>query len=147
MPDLYRSSDGNFIISIDPAQLDMDTVHEFLSRAYWAKSRPRERTQQAFESSLVFGMYEQTRLIGIARVVTDYAVVAYLCDVFIDEDYRGRGLGTWLVQTILAHPPLMNVRRWLLATSDAHGLYQKFGFDRIPEPEKWMQRLKPHPGE
>lgn len=147
MPDLYRSSDEKFAISTDPKLLDMETVYEFLERAYWAKARPRERTQQAFSNSLVFGLYSKTRLIGIARVVTDYSVVAYLCDVFIHEDFRGCGLGVWLVQTVLDHPDLQHVRRWLLATSDAHGLYQKFGFDRIPEPEKWMQRLKPHPGE
>lgn len=147
MPAFYESSQGSYTISTDPTLLDMETVYEFLERAYWAKSRPRERTQQAFANSLVFGLYAENRLIGIARVVTDFAVVAYLCDVFIHEDFRGHGLGVWLVQTVLECPSLAHVRRWLLATSDAHGLYQKFGFDRIPEPEKWMQRLKPHPGE
>ncbi|MBI5354099.1 MAG: GNAT family N-acetyltransferase [Chloroflexi bacterium] len=136
-----------FTISTDPARLDMNAVKDFLSQAYWAKGRPIERTQTAFDNSLVFGLYEGSRQIGIARVVSDFAIFAYLCDVFIHEDYRAHGLGKWLIQSVLEHPDLINVRRWLLATNDAHGLYQQFGFTPMTEPEKWMQRLRPFPGE
>jgi GNAT superfamily N-acetyltransferase len=136
-----------FTISTDPSRLDMNTVYDFLSRSYWAKTRPRERTDLAFVNSLVFGLYEGSRLIGMGRVVTDFSVVAYLCDVFIHEDYRGQGLGKWLIQSIFEHPDLKHVRRWLLATDDAHGLYQQFGFEQLPEVEKWMQRLRPFPDE
>jgi len=144
MLQIHRDS---FTISTDPSRLDMNAVHDFLSRAYWAKGRPRERTEYAFANSLVFGMYEGKRQIGVARVVTDFSIVAYLCDVFIHENYRGHGLGKWLVQSMLEHPQLKPVRRWLLATDDAQGLYQQFDFSQLPEPEKWMQRLRPFPGE
>jgi GNAT superfamily N-acetyltransferase len=136
-----------FTISTDPSRLDMNTVYDFLSRSYWAKTRPRERTDEAFANSLVFGLYEGSRQIGMGRVVTDFAIVAYLCDVFIHENYRGYGLGKWLVQSILEHPDLSHVRRWLLATDDAHGLYQQFGFEQLSQVEKWMQRLRPFTGE
>jgi GNAT superfamily N-acetyltransferase len=136
-----------FTISTDPSRLDMNAVYDFLSRSYWAKGRPRERTDQAFANSLVLGLYEGSRQIGLARVVTDFSVIAYLCDVFIHEDFRGQGLGKWLMQSMFKHPDLKHIRRWLLATDDAHGLYQQFGFEQLPEVEKWMQRLLPFPGE
>jgi GNAT superfamily N-acetyltransferase len=136
-----------FTISTDPSRLDMNAVYDFLSRSYWAKARPRERTDLAFANSLVFGLYEGSRQIGMTRVVTDFSVFAYLCDVFIHEDYRGQGLGKWLMQSMLEHPDLSHIRRWMLATDDAHGLYQQFGFEQLPEVEKWMQRLRPFPNE
>jgi GNAT superfamily N-acetyltransferase len=132
-----------FTISTDPSRLDMNAVYDFLSRSYWAKTRPRERTDLAFANSLVFGLYEGSRQIGMARVITDFSIVAYLCDVFIHEDFRGQGLGKWLMQSMFEHPDLKHIRRWLLATDDAHGLYQQFGFEQLPEVEKWMQRLRP----
>jgi GNAT superfamily N-acetyltransferase len=136
-----------FTISTDPSRLDMNTVYNFLSRSYWANTRPRERTDEAFANSLVFGLYQGKRQIGVARVVTDFSIVAYLCDVFIHEDYRAHGLGKWLMQSVLEHPRLKHIRRWLLATDDAHGLYQQFGFEPLTNVEKWMQRLRPFPGE
>ena len=138
---------NQFTISADPARLDMNAVYDFLSRTYWAKTRPRERTDEAFANSLVFGVYEDKQMIGMGRVVTDFSIFAYLCDVFIHENYRRFGLGKWLAQSILEHPDLKDVRRWLLATDDAHGLYRQFGFEQLPEVEKWMQRLRPFPGE
>ena len=136
-----------FTISTDPSRLDMNAVYDFLSRSYWAQTRPRERTDLAFANSLVFGLYEGSRMIGMARVVTDFSIVAYLCDVFILEEFRGQGLGKWLMQNVLEHPDLKHIRRWLLATDDAHGLYQQFGFEQLPEVEKWMQRLRPFSNE
>lgn len=146
MAQIIETHREQFIISNDPARLDIDAVCDFLSRAYWADTRPRERTELAVANSLVFGVYEGTKQIGIARVVTDYSIMAYLCDVFIHEDYRAQGLGKWLIETILAHPDLKDVRRWLLVTSTAHTLYQKFDFEILPEPEKWMQKFSPFAG-
>ena len=147
MTQLMEIHRDQFTISTDSSRLDMNAVYDFLSRSYWAKTRPRERTDKAFANSLVFGLYEDNKQIGMGRVVTDFAIVAYLCDVFIHEDFRGHGLGKWLVQSMLEHPDLKHIRRWLLATDDAHGLYQQFGFGPLTEVEKWMQRLRPFPGE
>ena len=147
MPQIFETHRDQFTISANPARLDMDVICDFLSRSYWAKTRPRARTELAIVNSLVFGMYDGAKQIGFARVVTDYSIVAYLCDVFIHEDYRGQGLGKWLIETILAHPDLKEVRRWLLATDDAQSLYQRYGFDALPEPEKWLQRFRPFPNE
>ena len=135
------------LISTDPARLDVDAIAEMLTRAYCAKGRPRERTERALANSLVFGMYDGERQIGLARVVTDYAIFAYLCDVFIHEEYRGRSLGKWLMETVLGHPDLQGLRRWTLATNDAHGLYRQFGYETLPHPERWMERFRPFPEE
>jgi GNAT superfamily N-acetyltransferase len=147
MAQVYETHRDSFTISTDQSRLNMSAVYDFLSRSYWAKTRPRERTDAAFANSLVFGVYEGERQVGMARVVTDYTIVAYLCDVFIHEDYRGHGLGKWLMQSMLDHPDLKHVRRWLLATDDAHGLYRQFGFEPLTDVEKWMQRLRPFPNE
>jgi len=143
MPQILESRRDNFTISTDFDRLDIDTICDFLKRAYWANTRPRERTERALQNSLVFGLYEGNRQIGLGRVVSDYSVFAYLCDVFIHEDYRAHGLGKWLIQTIMAHPDLKDVRRWVLVTNDAHGLYQQFGFASIADPEHWMQNFRP----
>ena len=147
MPQFFEAHRDPFTISTDPARLDMDAVVDMLARAYWAVGRPREKTERAFENSLVFGVYDGDKQIGMARVVTDFAVFAYLCDVFIHEDYRARGLGKWLMQTIMNHPDLAEMRRWLLVTSDAHGLYRQYGFTTIEDPERWMQMFKRYPQE
>ncbi len=147
MPQIFEVHQDQFTISTDPARLDMDAIVDMLQRAYWATGRPRERTERAFHNSLVFGIYDGDRQIGMARVVTDYSIFAYLCDVFIHEDYRARGLGKWLMQTIMNHPDLVDMRRWLLVTSDAHGLYRQFGFTTIEDPGRWMQIFKRFPQE
>lgn len=147
MEPIFETRRAEYMISTDPARLNMDVVCDFLARAYWAMGRPRERTELAFAHSLVFGLYMDGRQIGLARVVTDYSIIAYLCDVFIHEDYRHQGLGKWLVETVVSHPDLKDVRRWLLATDDAHGLYQKFDFKALDHVGNWMQRLRPFPGE
>jgi len=147
MPQILEVHRENFIISTDPDRLDTDVIVDFLSRAYWAKGRPRERTERALTNSLVFGLYDGDKQIGLARVVTDYAVFAYLCDVFIHEDYRALGLGKWLMETVHSHPDLQGLRRWALATRDAHGLYRQFGWAALANPDGWMEILRPFPGE
>ena len=142
MPQILETQRDNFTISTDPGRLDIDAICEFLERAYWANTRPRERTERAIQNSLVFGVYDGERQIGVARVVTDYSIFAYLCDVFIREEYRLHGLGKWLIQTIMEHPDLKDMRRWLLVTNDAHGLYRQFGFTSIEDPELWMQNFR-----
>jgi GNAT superfamily N-acetyltransferase len=143
MPQILETRREQFTISTDPKRLDIDAICGFLTRAYWANTRPRERTEHALQNSLTFGVYNVDKQIGLARVVSDYSIFAYLCDVFIHEDYRGHGLGRWLIQTVMEHPDLKEVRRWLLVTNDAHRLYKGFGFTSIEDPEHWMQRIKP----
>jgi GNAT superfamily N-acetyltransferase len=128
-----------FTISTDPARLDLDAICSFLARSYWASDRPRETTQRAVEHSLCFGVHEGEQQIGFARVVTDFATFAWLADVFIAEEYRGRGLGKWLVEVVLSHPELQSVPRWFLATRDAHELYGRFGFTALAAPERRME--------
>ena len=147
MTKLLEVFQDKFTISTDPARLDMDAIVDMLQHAYWATGRPRERTERAFQNSLVFGVYDGDKQIGMARVVTDFSIFAYLCDVFIHEDYRARGLGKWLMQTIMNHPDLVDMRRWLLVTSDAHGLYRQYGFTTIEDSEHWMQLFKRFPHE
>src|SRR6266498_1157445 len=147
MPQIIETHRDNFTISTDPARLDMDSIVQMLTRAYWAVGRPRERTERAVWNSLVFGVYDGNNQIGLARVVSDYSIFAYLCDVFIHEDYRAHGLGKWLIQTILEHPDLKETRRWLLVTNDAHELYKQFGFTSIEDPKHWMQSFKRFPEE
>jgi N-acetylglutamate synthase-like GNAT family acetyltransferase len=147
MPQIIETQRDKFTISTDPARLDLDAICDFLKQAYWANTRPRERTERALKNSLVFGVYAGDQQIGVARVVSDYSIFAYLCDVFIHEEYRAHGLGKWLIQTILEHPDLREMRRWVLVTNDAHELYKQFGFTSIDDPEHWMQMLKLFPEE
>jgi N-acetylglutamate synthase-like GNAT family acetyltransferase len=147
MTRLLEVHQDEFTISTDPARLDMDAIVDMLTRAYWASGRPREKTERAFQNSLVFGVYDEDRQIGMARVVTDFSIFAYLCDVFIHEDYRARGIGKWLMKIIMNHPDLLEIRRWLLVTSDAHGLYRQYGFTTIEDPERWMQLFRHFPQE
>ena len=149
MPQIIEVHRENFIISTDPARLDMDAIVNFLTRAYWAKGRPRERTERAIANSLVFGLYDGdfVKQIGLARVISDYAVFAYLCDVFIHEDYRAHGLGKWLMETVHSHPDLQGLRRWTLATRDAHELYRQFGWQALENPDSWMELFRPFVGE
>jgi GNAT superfamily N-acetyltransferase len=147
MPQILEVYRDNFTISTDPARLDSDVIAEMLTRAYWAQGRPRERLDRALINSLVFGLYDGEKQIGLARVVSDYAIFAYLCDVFIYEDYRAHGLGRWLMQTIHSHPDLQGLRRWTLATRDAHEFYRQFGWDMLANPDNWMEILNPFSGE
>lgn len=147
MPQIIEVYRDRFTISTDPARLDHDAIADMLTRAYWAKGRARERTERALANSLVFGVYDGQKQIGLARIVSDYSIFAYLCDVFIHEDYRAHGLGKWLMQTIHGHPELQGLRRWTLVTRDAHSLYRQFGWKPLDNPDSWMEIFSPFPGE
>jgi GNAT superfamily N-acetyltransferase len=147
MPQIFETRRDNLTISTDSARLDIDAICDFLARSYWASGRPRERTERALKNSLVFGIYDGEKQIGVARIVSDYSIFAYLCDVFIDENYRAHGLGKWLIQTIHSHPDLQGLRRWTLVTRDAHGLYRQFGWEGLHDPDSWMEILVPYQGE
>lgn len=141
----YQRQNGEFIISTDRNRLQPDAIHKFLTEeSYWAKERTREQTATAIKNSLPFGVYKGENQIGFARVVTDYATFAYLGDVYILNEYRGLGLSKWLMETIINHPDLQGFRRWILATRDAHTLYEKFGFAGLKAPERWMERAAPN---
>jgi GNAT superfamily N-acetyltransferase len=139
----YESQKEGFVISTDPARLQLETICQFLARSYWANTRKQGVIALSLGNSLCFGMYDGEKQIGFTRVVSDYATYAWLCDVFIDEDYRGRGLGKWMMTTVMAHPQLQIVRRWSLATRDAHELYRKYGFTELKNPERIMERINP----
>jgi len=135
----------DYLISDDPARLDLGFIHRFLStESYWAQGRPVEIVQRSVDNSLPFGLFRGEEQIGFARVVTDYATFAWVADVFVIAEFRGRGLAKWLVEVILSHPQLQGFRRWVLATKDAHELYRRFGFRDLHRPERWMER--PDPG-
>ena len=137
----------NFIISTDKSKLDLAVIHKYLSiESYWAKNIPVALVQKAIEGSFCFGIYKKddlnkNRQIGFARVITDNATFGYLADVFILEEYRGVGLSKWLMQEIMNHQKLQGFRRWMLATRDAHKLYEQFGFTALDKPERIMQLI------
>ena len=130
---------GDDTISTDPERLDRAAVHAFLSGSYWAKGIPREVVDRSIEGALCFGVYAGGGQVGFARVITDRATFAYLADVFVLESHRGRGLAEWLMEAVMAHPDLQKLRRWILMTRDANGLYRKFGFREIADPGRCME--------
>jgi N-acetylglutamate synthase-like GNAT family acetyltransferase len=132
---------GKFLISTDRSKLDVDLIHKFLTRSYWALGIPRETVVRSIENSLCFGVYDGADQIGFARVISDFATYAYIADVFIIEQYRERGLGKELMASIVAHPDLQGLRRWGLGTRDAHGLYAQFGFKRVDNPSPIMMEI------
>ncbi|HUR97510.1 MAG TPA: GNAT family N-acetyltransferase [Pyrinomonadaceae bacterium] len=134
----------NFEISTDKTRLSIDAIHKFLvEESYWAATRTPQQTRTAIENSLCFGVYLDGTQIGFARVVSDFATFAYVGDVFVLAEFRGRGLSKRLMESIVAHPELQGLRRWLLATRDAHGLYEQFEFSALKFPERWMERTAP----
>ena len=135
-----------FLISTDKTLLDIMLIHHFLDQlSYWGKGISLETVQTSVQNSLCFGIYQHQKQVGFARVITDYATFAYLCDVFILPNYRKSGLSKWLIQTILRHPNLVNLRRFVLATADAQGLYEQFGFNRLKNNDRWMEIFQPYP--
>jgi GNAT superfamily N-acetyltransferase len=133
----------DFTISTDKSKIDVNYVHWFLSHSYWAENIPVETVERSIEGSLCFSVIYLNHQVGFARVITDEASFAYLADVFIDENFRGRGLSKWLVETILNYPGLQGLRRFMLATRDAHGLYSQFGFTQLTHTDRWMQIHNP----
>jgi GNAT superfamily N-acetyltransferase len=135
---------GEYLISTEQARLDIEVIHDYLSNSsYWAAGRSLETVRRSVENSLAFGLYRGEQQVGFARVITDYATFAWLADVFVLDQFRGQGLGKWLVEVILSHPELQGFRRWVLATKDAHELYRPFGFNELHRPERWMERPDP----
>jgi GNAT superfamily N-acetyltransferase len=133
-------SKKEFSISTDKTKLSVDAIHLFLStQAYWCLNIPREIVQRSIDHSLCFGVYHGQQQVGFARIISDYATVAYLGDVYILPEYRGKGLSKWLIETIMQHPDLQGLRRWILLTGDAHELYRKYGWSDIADPTKWME--------
>src|SRR6266446_2663193 len=131
---------GEYIISTDKSKLDLAVVHGLLTTSYWAAGIPLEIVKKSIEHSLSFGVYKGEQQVGFARVITDYATFAYIGDVFILEDYRGQGLSKWLMEVIADYPELQGLRRWVLLTRDAQGLYEKTGFVRPKTPERYMEK-------
>jgi len=130
-----------FIISTEKEKLDVDLIHSFLNRTYWAEGISKEIIRRSIEGSLCFGVFENHKQVGFARTITDKATFAYLADVFIIEEYRGRGLSKWLMEVIMSHPDLQGLRRMILVTKDAHGLYKQFGFTSLINVDRWMHIL------
>lgn len=142
MTDLY--SKDRFRITTDKNSFDVKFIHRFLSNeSYWAQGRSLDLVKRSIENSLCFGVFDGHKQLGFARVVTDFATFAWLADVFIVDEYRGHGLGVWLIEVITSHPRLQGFRRWLLATRDAHELYRRFGFSELNDPKRWMERFNP----
>ena len=152
--EIVESRRGEFLISTDPRRLDLDAIHEFLTNSYWARGIPREVVARSIEHSLCFGIYDESRAqlphpasearcgapqVGFARVISDFATFAYLGDVFVLEAYRARGLSKWMMESIVGHPRLLGLRRWVLVTRDAHGLYTKFGFRPLKAPDRYLE--------
>lgn len=155
-PSHHRWHRDGFTIDTDPARIDLDVVHGFLTASYWAEGIPRDVVSRSIDGALNFGIYREDggpaggkggrpggEQVGFARVVTDRATFAWVGDVFVLEPHRGRGLSKWLMECVTAHPDLQGLRRWMLATRDAHALYVRFGFTGLTHPERWMQRWDP----
>lgn len=133
-----------YLITTDAAAVDVNVVHQFLSvESYWAKGISRETVARSLQHSICFSVLHEGALIGFARVTSDHATVAYVGDVFVLPAHRGRGLSKWLMECITTHPELQGLRRWMLATADAHGLYAKFGFTPLKAPARWMEKHDP----
>ncbi|MCG2612065.1 GNAT family N-acetyltransferase [Flavobacterium sp. SM15] len=138
--ELLSFKKDTFEICTDKTKIDAIAVHDFLSNhSYWAKNIPLETVQKAIENSLCFGVYQNSIQIGFARVITDFSTIGYLGDVYILNEFRGKGLSKWLMKTIMSHPDLQGLRRWILLTADAHELYKQYGWKEIQRPERYME--------
>jgi GNAT superfamily N-acetyltransferase len=135
----YELKKDGFELTTEPKRMQIETIHRFLQKSYWAPTRNQDVIERSIEGSLPFGIFVKGKQVAFARVVTDYATFAWICDVFVDEEYRGQGLSKWLMESMLKHPQLQGLRRWVLATKDAHSLYSKFGFTSLNKPERWME--------
>ncbi|MDN5201670.1 GNAT family N-acetyltransferase [Fulvivirgaceae bacterium BMA10] len=135
---------GNYTLSTDKTKLDLDAIHHYLTRSYWSTGIPKEVIAGAIEGSLCFGLYHEQEQVGFARVITDTSTFAYLADVYILKPHRGQGLSRWMMEVIMNYPSLQGLRRWMLATKDAHGLYKKFGFTPLEKVELFMEISVPN---
>ena len=140
---MIQKSSNHYHVSTDVEQMDIDLIHEFLSSSYWAKDIPRAVVEKSLKHSMCFGVFLDGRQVGFARAITDRATFAYLADVFVVPDHRGRGISKLLMRAILDHPDLQGLRRFVLATQDAHGLYAQFGFQPLENPERFMTLRNP----
>ena len=131
------------IISTDKSKLQLNVIHGFLTNSYWAKKISPDLIKRSIDNSLCFGVYDQDKQVGFARIISDFATFAYLADVFVIEDYREKGLSKSLMEFIINYPELQNLRRWILATRDAYGLYLQYGFKPLAIPERWMELHNP----
>ncbi len=136
---MKKTSVGDIVVTTDRSRLDLDVIHGFLTTSYWARGVPRDVVARSMEHSLCFGAFDDGRQVGFARVVSDRATFAYICDVFALESHRGSGVGKSLMAAIMSHPELQGLRRWTLFTRDAHGLYRQFGFGAAAHPERLME--------
>jgi GNAT superfamily N-acetyltransferase len=133
---------ADYTISTDPARLQIEVIHAFLSRSYWATGVPRDVVVRSIQGSLPFGIYHGSQQVGFARVISDQATFAYVADVFVLESHRGQGLARWLMRSILQTPELQDLRRWLLVTRDAHSIYRDVGFSPVDQPEGFMEIVR-----
>jgi predicted N-acetyltransferase YhbS len=146
----FERRENGYLITTDDTRLDVDAIHAYLVRSYWSKGIPKELVARSVRGSLCFGLYADAAdgsapgpQVGFARVISDRATFAYLCDVYVLEEHRGKGLSKWLIQTLLDHPDLAGLRRFVLATRDAHGLYARYGFTPLARPHIFMEIARP----
>jgi ribosomal protein S18 acetylase RimI-like enzyme len=139
----FEKSRESFRLTTDTAAMDLAAIHAYLTRSYWSEGIPKELVARAMAGSLCFGLLDGGRQVGFARVITDRATYAYLCDVYVLEEFQGRGLGTWMMQELMTHPDLQGLRRFSLVTRDAHGLYEKFGFGVLESAAGHMEIARP----
>ena len=140
LTDVHR---GQFVISTDQSRLDLNAIHAFLTRSYWSEGISRGRVARSVSESLAFGLFDAVRQIGFARVITDRATFAYLCDVYVLAEYRGRGLGKWLMEVVRSHPDLQGRRRFVLVTRDAHSFYSRYGFKALANSDGYLEICHP----
>lgn len=142
---LLEISRNGYLLSTDKSKLQLPVIHGYLSgESYWAKGIPLSVVERSIAGSVCFGLYQGETQVGFARVISDLATFAYLCDVFVLESHRGQGLSKWLMENIMQHPDLQGLRRWSLGTADAHGLYAQFGWKPLAKPERWMECHSPN---
>ncbi len=140
----FERAKGRYRISTDPGRIDVAAVHAYLSRSYWAEGIPEALVARAIAGSLCFALWDDRNQIGFARVVTDRVTFGYLCDVYVLEEFRGQGLGKWLIEEVVAHPDLQGLRRFVLVTRDAHRLYENFAFRPLTKPDGYMEIIAPN---